>query len=102
TAPTAGLGDTSPTPVRASSTALRMCCSSMVIRSERIFHRVRLNPPRRHREELVIRFEAEMTDPPRPPRPRPARRLRIDSGGRACWANALRRMDLQAQARAQA
>ena len=39
TAPTAGLGETSPTPARARSSALRMCCSSMVIRSEIISSR---------------------------------------------------------------
>src|ERR1039458_8619943 len=31
TAPTAGLGETRPTPARARSSALRMCCSSMVM-----------------------------------------------------------------------
>src|SRR5260370_29349310 len=31
TAPTAGLGDTNPTPARANSSVRRMCCSSMVM-----------------------------------------------------------------------
>src|SRR5713101_9106189 len=38
TAPTAGLGDTNPTPARANSSVRRMCCSSIVMQ-EPFHHR---------------------------------------------------------------
>src|SRR6266849_2735792 len=53
TAPTAGLGDTNPTPARANSSVRRMCCSSIVIQEP--FHH-RDTETQRHREKPIYKL----------------------------------------------
>src|SRR6266849_8558907 len=80
TAPTAGLGDTNPTPARANSSVRRMCCSSIVIQEP--FH---------HRDTEKDRFtncEGENCDARLPHRALPMLRHQIDFADPVFWVMA--------------